>query len=128
MVGIRSGRSSIESLRLYFQRVLDVELEVEGEGREWTNLEACMRLFDTQRHFYMKQKMQWDAAEYKHLLCFLGVCSPNARTVLRSLAPALCQKALFYASYVPGAAENLDRVMYEFSYKGYPTAWWLPQL
>ena len=126
MVGIRSGRSSIESVRLYFERVLDVELQVEGEGREWTDLEACMRLFDKQMHLYMKQKMQWDVPEYKRLLCFLDVCSPNARTVLRSLATALCQKALFYASDVPGAAENLHHVMYEFSYKGYPTARWLP--
>ena len=73
---------------------------MEGEGREWTNLEACMRLYENKIHLFMKQKMHWDVPEYKRLLRFSDVSSPNAKTMLRSLAPALCQKALFYASDV----------------------------
>ena len=115
MVGSHSGRSSNESVRLYFQRVLGVELQVEGEGRAWTNLEACMCLFDNQIHLYMKQKMQWDVPEYKRLLRFPDVSSPNVRSVLRSPAPALSRKALFYASDVLGAIENFHHIMYEFS-------------
>ena len=57
MVGIRSGTSSIESIMLYFQRVLGVKLQVEGEGREWTNLEASVRIQEGQIVLFMKKKM-----------------------------------------------------------------------
>ena len=128
MVGVRSGKSSIESVRKYFQHVLGVELQVEGEGQEWTNLEACMRLYDSQIHLFMKQKMAWDIPEHKRLLRFPDVSSPNARIVVRSLTPALCQKALFYASDVQGVLYNLQHIIYELQCKRYPTSWWLPHL
>ena len=124
MAGVRSGKSSVESVRKYFQRVLGVELQVEGEGREWTNLQACMRLYDGRIHLFVKQKMAWDVPEHKRLLRFFDVSSPNASIVLRSLAPALCQKALFYAFDVQGVLH----IIYELQCKQYPTSWWLPHL
>ena len=128
MVGVRSGKSTIESVRLYFQKVLGVELQVEGEGFEWTNLEACMRVQAGKIHLYMKKKMTWDTPAHKRLLRFPDSQSPNARTVLQSLVPALCQKGLFYASHIEGAMENLRYIIYELDMKGYPSNWWVPQM
>ena len=128
MVGIRSGKSSIQSVCQYFQRVLGVELQVEGEGKTWTNLEGCMSVHNSQIDLRLKTKMTWDVPEHRRLLRFPDCCSPNARAVLQSLAPALCQKALFYASTVQGVASNLCNIVHELSYKGYPTSWWVPQL
>ena len=128
MVGVRSGKSSIQSVCQYFQRVLGVELQVEGEGKTWTNLEGCMSVHNSQIDLRLKTKMTWDVPEHRRLLRFPDCCSPNARAVLQSLAPALCQKALFYASTVQGVTSNLYNIVQELSYKGYPTSWWVPQL
>ena len=113
---------------MYFQKVLGVELQVEEEGFEWANLEACMRVQARKIHLYMKKKMTWDTPAHKRLLRFPGVQSPNARTVLQSLVPAPCQKGLFYASHIEGAMENLRYIIYEVHMKGYPSNWWVPQM
>ena len=82
MVGVRLGKSSIESVRLYFWLVLGAELQVEGEGKEWTNLEACMCVQVRRIQVYMKKKMTWDTPAHKQLLRFPDAQSPNARTLL----------------------------------------------
>ena len=82
MVGIRSGKSSIQSVCQYFQRVLGVELQVEGEGKTWTNLE-CMSVHNSQIDLRLKTKMTWDVPEHRRLLRFPDCCSPNARAVLQ---------------------------------------------
>ena len=101
---------------------------MEGEGHEWTNLEACMRLYDRQIHLPMKQKMTWDIPEHKRFFAFLmcSVLMPELFSALCRLL--LCQKALFYASDVPGAVCNLHNIMYELQCKRYATSWWLPHL
>ena len=127
MVGVWSKKSTIESVRLYFKTVLGVELQVEGQGFERTNLEACMRVQAGRIHFCMKKKMTWDTPAHKRLLRFQKVQSPNARKVLQSLVPALCQKGLFYTSHIEEAMENFRYIIYELGMKGYPPNWWVPQ-
>ena len=47
----------------------------------------------------------------------------NARTTLRSLAPALARKCVYYSTHITCTMHNIRRAVHEFRHKGYPRAW-----
>ena len=55
---------------------------------------------------------------------YLDWFAVNARTTLRSLAPALAKKCMFYSTHISCSLNNIHRTVYEFQCKGYPRAWW----
>ena len=128
IVGIRSGHKSLDTVLKYFESVLGITLQIEGEGQQWTSLEAELSI-DPQTALIqvaMKQKGSKKDPVHKQLLRFPDCHSPNAKWVLRSLAGALFQKTVIYSSSLDIALNNVNRVCTELSAKGYPLSWWKP--
>ena len=52
------------------------------------------------------------------------VYSPNARSVLRSLVPALALKCTYYQTDWHSLQQNCLQTIHELHTKGYPGRWW----
>ena len=44
IMGVRHGRTSLKTIQKFFQKLLGVQLQIEGEGQRWTSLNAALSL------------------------------------------------------------------------------------
>ena len=74
----------------------------------------------------MKDKVQIFSAQdpLRQQIRYPDWFAVNIRTTLRSLAPALARKCVYYSTYIVYTMHNIRCAVHEFRYKGYPRAWW----
>ena len=126
IMGVWHGPTSLATVQKFFQKLLGVQLKVEGEGHTWTSLNATLTF---SQHtglisVAMKNCLLTTEPVHKRVVRYPDVHSPNAPKVLESLTPLLVLDSCFYATSVPEANANLSQVLREFHRKGYPTHWW----
>ena len=76
----------------------------------------------------LKRRAEGSTDEYRSIIWYVDWYSTNAKTVLKSLVPALVGKCVYYAMSQTDIAVNVRGVMRELLRKGYPDAWWVPML
>ena len=76
----------------------------------------------------LKRRAEGPIDEYWSIIRYVDWYSTNAKTVLKSLVPALAGKCVYYAMSQPDIAVNVRGVMRELLRKGYPDPWWVPML
>ena len=126
IVGVRHCKTSLDTLQRHFERLLGLQLQIEGEGTNWTSLEAKLVLEPEGRGLTIGLKdraQEWDPM--RGVRRYPDAHSPNARPVLRSLVPGLIYKCIHYAFSRPQAKENLRAVGRDLAMKGYPQSWWV---
>ena len=117
---------SLETLKKRFQKILGLQLQIEGEGQVWTSLGAKLMLHPEGQGLEIGLKDRAaDCGPMRVLRRYADVLSPNARPVLRSLVPGLIFKSLQYAFTADQARQNLRALGSDLVVKGYPQSWWL---
>ena len=126
IVGVRQCKVSVEALQKRFEKILGLQLQIEGEGQVWTSLEAKLMLRPEGQGLDIGLKDRTgDCDPMRAVRRYPDVLSPNARPVLRSLVPGLIYKSLQYAFDANQARQNLRAVGRDLAVKGYPQSWWL---
>jgi hypothetical protein len=128
VVGMRVGTGGLARIGRWATKVLGLELQVEGMGKEWVSLEATLKVEGTRVRLGMKKKQNWSDPPEKRLIRYPDLLSPTCQTTLRSLTPGLARKALLYADSPVTVLDNINYIIREFCFKGYPHQWWKPLL
>ena len=126
IVGVRHCKTSWETLRKRFEKILGLSLQVEGEGTVWNFLEAKLILKPGGEGLDMRLKdrtSEWDPM--RAVRRYPDAHSPNPRSVLRSLIPGLIYKCIQYAFDANHARANLRALGRDLAVKGYPQSWWV---
>ena len=129
IVGVRAGNKSLEGIKKYCEKLLGLQLQVGGEGREWVSFEAVLFFLPNsgEIRMRMKEKVKHNNLEippHRAVVRFPDAHSPNAPSVLNSLVPALVYKCINYSFSEAEAALNLEAMGLELRKKGYPDNWW----
>ena len=103
-------------------------LQMEGEGDTLPRLEARLSLCKEtgMMGLRLKRRAEGPTDEYRSMIRYVDWY--KAKTVLKSLVPALVGKCVYYAMSQTDTAVNVRGVMRELLRKGYPDAWWVPML
>ena len=91
-----------------FQKIYGLKLQEEGEGQQLQTLEAVLQLHQTNRALEMGLKDKISFQEHpdprRRFVRYPNAHSPNTKTVLQSLIPALAMKCILYATGWDGIA------------------------
>ena len=120
----------MSKVQAYFQRVLNLELQFEGEGQSSTVLMAHLTLHPSTSQITLtfKKKVNWDDPAERRLVRYPGHHSPNARDVVRGFTPNCARNCLKYAIPPDQTTHNIREFVHEMNFKGYPSSWWAPTL
>ena len=83
IVGVRHCKTSLDTLQRHFERLLGLQLQIEGEGTRWTSLEAKLVLEPEGRGLTIGPKdraQEWDPM--RGVRRYPDAHSPNARPAL----------------------------------------------
>ena len=130
IVGVAWGDVQLSAIHGYFSEVYQLELQMEGEGSTLPSLEARLNLCAETGTvgLRLKRRAEGPTDEYRSIIRYVDWYSTNAKTVLKSLVPALVGKCVYYAMSQADVQVNVRGVMRELWRKGYPDAWWVPTL
>ena len=128
--GICAGNRPVSRVQTYFQKVLNLELQFEGEGQSWTVLMAHLTLHPSTSQITLtfKKKVNWDDPAERRLVRYPDYHSPNARDVVRGFTPNCARNCLKYAIPPDQTTHNIREFVHEMNFKGYPSSWWAPTL
>ena len=130
IVGVAWGGVQLSAIHRYFSEVYGLELQMEGQGDALPSLEARLSLCSKTgtMGLRLKRRAEGPTDEYRSIIRYVDWYSTNAKTVLKSLVPALVGKCIYYAMSQTDVAVNVRGLMRELLRKGYPDAWWMPML
>ena len=113
IMGVRHGCTSLKKIQQLFQKLLGVQLQIEGEGQRWTSLNATLSFSpDTGLiSVAMKNCLSLQEPAHKRVVGYLHVHSPNATKVLESITPLLVLDSYHCATNIAEADANLSQVL-----------------
>ena len=128
LVGIGCNRLQLPNPRRFFEHMYGLDLQEEGIGADLQTLESHLFIGPNTGYITMGMKDKCNIFlvqdPLRRQIRYPDWFAVNAKTTLRSLAPALARKCVYYSTHQTYMMHNIRRAVHEFRYKGYPRAWW----
>ena len=123
LVGISCNRPQLPNLQRFFEHLYGLDLQEEGIGADLQTLESHLFISADTSYITMGTKDKCNIFSVqdpvRRHIRYPDWFAMNAKTTLRSLAPAVACKCVYYSTHQTYMMHNIRRAVYEFRYKSY---------